>query len=69
MSYVKAFLMLIESLVCQVVCWGQVQGFGQFWLRGDEAVYTQGCFPGHSGLIILGGGLTFSDFLSLFSHF
>ena len=30
----------------------------------DEEFYTQGCFPGHSGLII-----TLADFLSLFSHF
>ena len=59
----------IESLLCQVVWWGQVQGFGQFWLRGDVGVYTQGCFLGHSGLIILRGGLTLADFLLLFTHF
>ena len=40
---------------------GVMYFFGQFWFRGDEVVYTQGCFPGHSGFIILGGGLTLAE--------
>ena len=59
----------IESLVCQVVWWVKCNVLANFGSRGDVGVYTQGCFQGHSGLIILRGRLTLADFLLLFSHF